>query len=252
MLVKDLVRMRKIETGIPHALRNVADDPPVGARFARCRQERTLARNPALGVRDGAIFLAPAERWQQDVRKRIGIRVFNNVGADDEFAARERALRLIAVGQAHNRVRAHDPDGLDPACLDCPEQLDRLESRPLRDSGRAPERLHEFAMAPIIELQVCRQHVRESAHFTPAHRVRLPGKRERPHSRLADATGQQMAIDDAVDLVSAGGRLVHTLGINRHHPLSPREQPVELEQIVPVDLAALRALREVKAVRRVG
>src|SRR5688500_12507500 len=46
------------------AARDLGDDPPVLARFAGRRQERTLARDAAFGVGDGAVLLRPGERGQ--------------------------------------------------------------------------------------------------------------------------------------------------------------------------------------------
>jgi hypothetical protein len=53
--------------------------------------------------------------------------------------------------------------------------------------------------------------VGEPADLPPAHRIGLPGDGERPHSRPADATRRQMAVDDGVDLVGAVRRLVDAL-----------------------------------------
>ena len=65
MLIENLARAGEIEARIAHPLRNVADDPPVGTCFSGRWKERTLARNPALGVGDGAVLFSPAERRQQ-------------------------------------------------------------------------------------------------------------------------------------------------------------------------------------------
>ena len=79
--------------------------------------------------------------------------------------------------------------------------------------------------------------VRQAADFAPAHRVRLAGERERSHARLADAAGEQVAVDDAVDLVGAGGRLVHALRKGGDDRSVRAEQLEELEHVVRIEAA---------------
>ena len=55
------------------------------------------------------------------------------------------------------------------------------------------------------------QRVGKPAHFAPAHGVGLAGDGKRAHAGLADAARGKVAVDDRVDLVRAGRRLVHPL-----------------------------------------
>ena len=55
------------------AARDLGDDPPVLARLAGRRQERTLARDAAFGVGDGAVLLRPGERGQADAAGIDGV-----------------------------------------------------------------------------------------------------------------------------------------------------------------------------------
>ena len=55
----------------------------------------------------------------------------------------------------------------------------------------------------VVEVHVRGEHVGQAADLAPAHGVGLAGDRERPHARLADAAGGQVAVDDGVDLVGA-------------------------------------------------
>ena len=87
------------------------------------------------------------------------------------------------------------------------------------------------AMLGIAELHVRGQHVGEAADLAPAHGVRLAGDRERPHAGLADAARRQMAVDDGVDLVGAGDRLVDALAVDGDDALGAREQVVECVQL---------------------
>ncbi len=71
-----------------------------------------------------------------------------------------------------------------------------------------------------------RELVGETANLAAAHRVWLPGQRQRPWcSGSADPAGREMAVDDRVDLIGAGGRLVHALRKKRDGPVS-RGEPI--------------------------
>src|SRR6185312_8869502 len=54
--------------GISHATRDLRHHPPVGLDLARQWQERALARDPPLGIGNGAILLAPGRGRKQNVR----------------------------------------------------------------------------------------------------------------------------------------------------------------------------------------
>ena len=246
MLIENLMRRRKIKAGIPHALRDVADDPPVGARFARAGRNarwREMLRSELVTV--------PSFSPQPSAGSSTCANAVVSVLRDNRRRRRARSARARASPDRHRA--GSQPDScamiqtalIRPAC-DRLEQLDRLESRPCWRCAGSPRKSARVSRCRGLSSSDVRgQHVREAAHFAPAHRVRLAGHRERPHARLADAAGQQMAVDDAVDLVGAGGRLVHALREDRDDALGAREESIELVQIVPVDAAGLRALREI-------
>src|SRR5436305_136528 len=64
------------------------------------------------------------------------------------------------------------------------------------------------------------------ADTASTHRIGLPGERERPHAGTADPPGQEMTIDDGIDLVDAAGGLVDPLRIERDRALG-LDEPVE-------------------------
>ena len=105
------------------------------------------------------------------------------------------------------------------------EQIDRLQAGLGRHARRAPEAADAVDVGRR-EVHVRGQRVGKRADLAAAHGVGLAGDRERPHARPADAAGQQMAIDDGVDLVDAGARLVDALRIERDGLLGLGE-PVE-------------------------
>ena len=138
---------------------------------------------------------------------------------------RERIAHGVGVGQAGDRIGRHDPDRLDLAAPDRLEQVDRLEAGLRRHARRAPEAADAIDIGRR-EIHVRGERVGQRADLAAAHRVGLAGDRERAHARPADAAGQQMAVDQRVDLVDAGARLVDALRIERDRLLGARE-PVE-------------------------
>ena len=143
----------------------------------------------------------------------------------------QRAPHLFRIRQADRRVGGHDPQHLDLALLHRVEQVHGLEALLAGDSRGLPEVLHLRAMRRVVELDVRGQLVGEPADLAPAHGVRLAGERERPHAGAADAAGEQVAVDDGVDLVGAARRLVHALREQRDHALGAREQLEELRDL---------------------
>jgi hypothetical protein len=138
------------------------------------------------------------------------------VGAGDiahhhERAAAKRILNGIRIRQGIGRVGAHDPDRLDPPIADRAEEVDGLQARTLRDARAAPEGLNQFAVAGVGDVEMRRQHVCQSTDLTPAHGIGLARERERPHAGASDAPGEQVTVDDGIDLVGADDGLVHTL-----------------------------------------
>ena len=83
-------------------------------------------------------------------------------------------------------------------------------------------------MRRVLNVHMCREHVGEAADLTAPHGVRLPRYGERSHAGLADAARRQVAVDDGVDLVGAGRRLVDALAVDGDRLLRLGEQREEL------------------------
>ena len=81
-------------------------------------------------------------------------------------------------------------------------------------------------MLRVLDLHMGGELIGEAADFAAAHRIGLAGERERPHAGSSDPPGEQMAVDDRIDLVDAAGRLVDALRIQRDDALGLGE-PVE-------------------------
>ena len=232
MLDEDRLRRLVGETvGITQPPRHLGQHPPVRPGLARCRQEGALAGDATLGIGDGAVLLAPGLRRQTDMRIRgeIGLRLA--VGHHHELAARQRGTDPAAVGQADHRVGAHDPDRPDPARGDGVEQVDRLQPGPLGDARAVPELAQQRPVAGPLQVEVRGQLVGQPAHLAPAHGVGLAGQGQRPHAGLADAPRRQVHVEDGVDLVAAGRRLVDALRPGGDGLVGPCEPAIETGQV---------------------
>ena len=95
-------------------------------------------------------------------------------------------------------------------------------------------------MSAVVDLHVCRKHVGHPADFAPAHGIGLARQGKRPHAGPAETPREQVTIDDAVDLVRAGGRLVYSLREGSDDARGRREQLIELGELPRIDSARLR------------
>ena len=70
-------------------------------------------------------------------------------------------------------------------------------------------------MLGIAELAVRGQQIRHAADLAAAHRVGLPGERERSRAGAADVASREVQIDERAVLVRAIHRLVEALAVER-------------------------------------
>ena len=202
---------------------------PIGPCLAGARQEAALAGDPPLGIRDGAVLLAPAlggqqQRGARPRPRRVGIG--HDVGDDEEVQSLHRRADMVRPGHRHEGVRAHHPQSLDLARAHRLEQGDGLHALAGNDARRAPVAAHPVHLLGS-EMHMRGEHVRQPADLAPAHGVGLAGEGERPLPHPADPAGDEVAIDDRVALVGALHRLVHAHGEGGDDPARPGEQVVE-------------------------
>ena len=232
VLGKDLRRgaegERTLET---HAAADLGQLPPVGLGFAGGGKIAPLTGNAAFRVGDGAVLLAPAERWQENMRKLRRIGVGEDVGDDDEGTGGDCGSDGIGIRHRDDRVGRHDPECLDPAVGDGAEHVDGLQAGFAGNVGRLPEALDAVAILGIFDRHMGGQHVGKAADLAAAHGVRLAGERERSHAGPADAAGREMTVDDGVDLVGAGSGLVDALAVAGDDLFGFLEQAEELAQL---------------------
>jgi hypothetical protein len=138
----------------------------------------------------------------------VGVGLRDDVRGHHQFALLQRARTWSASGRLTSGLVA-----MTHTALMRPSSMARNRStafRPGLSAMRGIARsLHDVAMQRLVQVHVRGQHVGQAADFAPAHGIGLAGDGERPHAGLADAAGGQVAVDDAVDLVGAGRRLVH-------------------------------------------
>ncbi len=85
MFAKNVGRITVCESGSEtETTRHLADDPPIGLRLARARQERALSRDAPFRVGDGPVLLAPRCGRQQHLRTGLDGVVADDVLGDDE------------------------------------------------------------------------------------------------------------------------------------------------------------------------
>ena len=141
---------------------------------------------------------------------RDGVVVDDVLGANKQFELLQRGAGGAGAWQRHGGIGRHHPQRLDLAALDRVEHVDRFQAR----LGREPRRLPELADAVGVgcgKVHVRGELIGEPADFAAAHRVGLPGQRERSHAGPADASGGEVNIDDGVDLVGPLRRLIDAL-----------------------------------------
>ncbi len=112
------------------------------------------------------------------------------------------------------------------------------QSGPAGDLAAAPE-AREAVDVLRREVHVAGQLIGQAANLPTSHGVGLAGDREGPHSGPADASGGQMAVDDGIALVCAGGGLVDALRVEAHRSLGVGEPLVELFQLAGRQSAGL-------------
>ena len=154
-----------------------------GLRLAGRGKERALPRDAPLRIGHGAGFLAPGLRRQQHMRAGVDRVVGNHVlGNDEQFELLQRLANAVGVRQRHRRIGAHHPQRLDLAARDRLEHLDRLQPLMGGDARRLPEPAH------AVDVRRRKSHmggelVGEPADLAAAHRIGLPGQRERRCAR---------------------------------------------------------------------
>ena len=210
---------------------NFGHDPPIRLGLTGGSEKRALPRDPAFRIGHRAGFLAPGLRRQQHMRARVhrvvGTHILRN---HEQFELFQRGAGGVGIRQRHRGIGADHPQRLDLAAGDRLEHLDRLQSFMRGDARRLPEPAHAVDVGRR-EAHMGGELVGEPADLASAHRIGLPGQRERRRAGLADPPGREMAVDDGIDLVGALRRLVDALRIQRHHARRGGEHPEELGDI---------------------
>src|SRR6478609_12221354 len=194
-----------------HSARDLRHNPPIGFYFAWGLQEWALPRDTSLGIGDGAIFLSPGARRQEDLRPCIDRVVRDHiVRYDKEIELGQRVANRARPRQGYRRIGPHDPERLDLAALYRVEHMNGFQALTPYYLWCIPE------AGDTIDLGRRKRHMRsqlvgKAADLASTHRIRLTGQRERPHTRFADPARREMAVDDAGDLVGSLRCLIYPL-----------------------------------------
>ena len=186
-----------------HALGDRADDPAVVARLAGRVERLAHALHAALGVRDGALGLAPRRaRGEHDVGQLGGLGE-QDVLHDHEIEAREQLARVLDVGLGLRRVLADHVQRAQLAALHALEHLRQVPAVARHDLA-APRRLEARARLGVaLDVLEARQLVRDRAHVAAALHVVLAAQRVEPRAPAADVAAQQREVDQREHVVDA-------------------------------------------------
>ena len=231
IFAENLGRAGPVETVKAHAFCNLGQNPPIRLGNPRCGQNRALPRYGTIRVCDRAGFFGPCRRRQQHIRATRGVGAFGDIADHDKIAAFNTTAHAVGIRQGHGRVRMDHPQRLDPAFAQGAEHIDRFQTGLIGHSRRRPEPLHGLAVVGVFQIKVTGQHIGQTTHFAPAHRIGLSRYRKRPHAKPTDAASGKMAVQDRIDLICAGRRLVHALTENGHDLFRPDPEIEECLQI---------------------
>ena len=68
-------------------------------------------------------------------------------------------------------------------------------------------------MSGIFQIKMCGQLIGKAPHLAPTHRIRLARERKGPHALSAYPAGQQVTINNRIDLIRTTTRLIDALRI---------------------------------------
>ena len=139
----------------------------------------------------------------------------HDVGDDDERAGRDRRLDVICVRHRDDRIGRHDPERLDAAVGDGAEHIDRLEAGLGRRSSASARSAARGRDAPAFSMSMCAASMLARPPTSrPPMALGWPVTENGPMPGLPMRPVAEMAVDDGVDLVGAGRRLVDALAVD--------------------------------------
>ena len=116
-------RVGEVETRESHLPGQTADDLCIRQRFAGRVHYLIQVADPSLGIGHRAFLFRPTRCRQHQVGVGQCLRLVTDLLHHDELCFFKGSLCLSHIRQAYQRVGADDPDGLQPALLQCFEYL---------------------------------------------------------------------------------------------------------------------------------
>ena len=210
-LVEDLLGAGVVEgVRVSHLRRDAGDQLPVGDGGAGGGQGGFEEGEIALGVHHHARRLAPQRRRQHDIGVRVGLGLEKRVLGDDELGGFQRTQHRRPIRHRRNGIRADYPRRADLAVGHSLVHVDGAAAYVGADGagGQSPDVLDEGAVVVGEDGTLTGQARAHVSHFAAAHRVGLPGQRERAAAQSADRAGGQVKVDERVGVPRAVGGLV--------------------------------------------
>ena len=185
------------------ALGQLREDPLVVHRLARRVERLAHALDAALGVRDGAVGLAPRGRARQDHVGELGRLRREDVLHDEEVEAAEQAADAVRVGVGLGRVLADDVAVLQLPGLHAVEHLREVPAVAIADRHAVGLRELLAGLMVVLDVLEARQAVRDCAHVAAALHVVLAAQRVEARAVAPHVAAQQGQRDQAQHVVDA-------------------------------------------------
>ena len=204
--------------GVTHRPGHLGDDLPVGKGLADGVDRLLQQGQIAFGVDRHVAGFGPQRGGQQHVGVRVGLGVGERVLAYHQLAALQPGRHRGPVGDRGDRVGADHPAGLHRPFGHPAEQIHGAGAGLAAQGagGQVPDRLGERPIGRVEHAALPGQARPHVAHLATAHRVGLPGERERPAARTADGACGQVQVDQRVGVPGAVGALVEAHRPARH------------------------------------
>ena len=179
----------------------IADDLPIGARFADGRQGAAYALYAAVGIGEGAIFFGKAGGGQDDIR-HIARLILEDVDADKQVQHLEGVLGMSEIRLGHHRVFAKHDHGLDAAIEGAIDHLGDSEAGN-GGQGRIPLALEARADIVVIYTLVGGEDVGQAAAIRAALDVVLPAQGIEAGAFAAEVARHQRQVGQREGVVGA-------------------------------------------------
>ena len=185
------------------ALGQLREDPLIVHGLARRVERLAHALDAALGVRDGAVGLAPRGRARQDHVGELGGLRREDVLHDEKVEAAEQAADAGRIGIGLGRVLTDDVAVLQFPGLHAVEHLREVPAVAIADRHAVGLRELLAGLVVVLDVLEARQTIRDRAHVAAALNVVLATQRVEARAVPTNVATDQRQRDQAEDVVDA-------------------------------------------------